>query len=288
MGPNGALTNVTNVSDDARCCCDRASAPTVTMTARPTSSRSQQRQRRQCVQADRRHQPPNRRWSRPANNRPSRKAARRPTFISARPRRRRDPGQTFTSLTLTVTNVIGRGKRILSFLRPRPRADDGSTVAGVTVSVVGTTAAVTFPGAPMRAIAGAHRRSGLSEHKREPDDRPRDHDNTAGRLGRNGGQRRRHRSAGYCLDRHVHRPMSAIITGDAAGDVTEPGSADNGTPTATGTRRSTTSITRRCLAGGGGRRRPQLRNGFGTYAMTADGHWTNTLDNTNARRAGAQ
>ena len=58
-----------------------------------------------------------------------------------------EPGQTFTSLTLTVTNVTDGANEILSFLGHDLALTDGNSVAGVTVSVVGTTATVTFPGA---------------------------------------------------------------------------------------------------------------------------------------------
>ena len=42
-----------------------------------------------------------------------------------------------------------------------------------------------------------------------------------------------------------------------------------------------TSTTRTTPGGGGGRDRARI-DGFGTYAVTADGQWTYTLDNTNA------
>ena len=58
-----------------------------------------------------------------------------------------EPGQSFTSLILTVTNVTDGASEILSFLGNDIALTDGNAVAGVTVSVVGTTATVTFPGA---------------------------------------------------------------------------------------------------------------------------------------------
>ena len=74
---------------------------------------------------------------------------------------------------------------------------------------------------------------------------------------------------------------AATITGTAAGDVTEAGSVNNGTPTATGNLDSTDvdnpNDAWSVVAPGTG-----TIGGFGTYAVTADGQWTYTLDNTNA------
>ena len=75
-----------------------------------------------------------------------------------------------------------------------------------------------------------------------------------------------------------------MITGDATGDVTEAGGVDNGTPgtpTDTGDLDSTdvdnpADAWQAVLAGAA------TANGYGTYALTAAGVWTYTLDNNNA------
>ncbi len=76
--------------------------------------------------------------------------------------------------------------------------------------------------------------------------------------------------------------MSATITGDAAGDVTEAGGVNNGspgTPTDTGDLNSddvdNPDDTWQAVAAG-----TAGDNGFGTFEMTATGVWTYTLDNT--------
>ena len=73
---------------------------------------------------------------------------------------------------------------------------------------------------------------------------------------------------------------AATITGTAAGNVTEAG-IDNGTPTATGNLDAADvdnpNDTWSIVAPGSG-----TIGGFGTYAVTADGRWTYSLDNANA------
>ena len=77
---------------------------------------------------------------------------------------------------------------------------------------------------------------------------------------------------------------AAVITGDVTGDVTEAGGVANGTPgtpTATGTAdRHRRGQRRQHLPGGGGRH--GQHDGYGTYAATAGGVWTYTLNNGNA------
>ena len=75
-----------------------------------------------------------------------------------------------------------------------------------------------------------------------------------------------------------------MITGDAAGDVTEAGGVDNGTPgtpTDSGDLDATdvdnTADAWQAVAAGAA-----TVNGYGTYALTAAGVWTYTLDNNNA------
>src|SRR5688572_25384726 len=77
---------------------------------------------------------------------------------------------------------------------------------------------------------------------------------------------------------------AAVITGTSIGDVTEAGGVANGTPgtpTATGNLLATdvdnaADVFQAQLAG------TATVNGYGTYAVTADGVWTYTLDNSNA------
>src|SRR5207344_1222972 len=70
-------------------------------------------------------------------------------------------------------------------------------------------------------------------------------------------------------------------TGTAAGDVTEAGSVDNGTSTATGDLDSTDidgpNDAWAVVAPGAA-----SIGGFGTYQVAANGQWTYTLDNTDA------
>ena len=74
---------------------------------------------------------------------------------------------------------------------------------------------------------------------------------------------------------------AAVITGSAAGNVTEAGGVNNGTPTATGDLDPPTSTTPndawQAVAAGAA-----TANGYGTYQLTAAGVWTYTLDNNNA------
>ncbi len=74
---------------------------------------------------------------------------------------------------------------------------------------------------------------------------------------------------------------AAVISGATSGDVVEAGGVANGTPgtpTATGNL-TATDVDNRPTAGR--RCRPATGDGFGTYAMTAAGVWTYTLDNNN-------
>ena len=114
-----------------------------------------------------------------------------------------EQGQSFTSLTLTVSNVTDGANEILSFLGHDLALTNGNTIAGVTVSIVGTTATVTFPGAADAAALQALI-DGLTYRNASQNPTEADRVITITRLvelGRNGGQRRRHRGARYCLDR---------------------------------------------------------------------------------------
>ena len=77
---------------------------------------------------------------------------------------------------------------------------------------------------------------------------------------------------------------AAVITGAATGTVTEAGGVANGTPgmpTATGDLNST-DVDNPADALATGRRVVRGASGYGSYAVTAAGVWTYTLDNSNA------
>ena len=83
---------------------------------------------------------------------------------------------------------------------------------------------------------------------------------------------------------------AAVISGDIIGTVIEAGGVNNGTPgtpTATGDLNSADVDNPgdgwQAVAAGAA-----TTNGYGTYALSATGVWTYTLDNSNADRAGAQ
>ena len=152
MGANGALTNVTNVSDNATLLLDRViGVTTVVMDGQTYVIAASNNDSGVSVfrlvddtVINVNHEPT---LTATPTIRPSRKAARRPTSSARRRPRPIESGQTFTSLTLTVTNVTDGANEILSFLGHDLALTDGNSVAGVTVSIVGTTATVTFPGA---------------------------------------------------------------------------------------------------------------------------------------------
>ena len=75
-----------------------------------------------------------------------------------------------------------------------------------------------------------------------------------------------------------------MITGDAAGNVIEAGGVDNGTP-GVPTDTGDLEFHRRRQPGrhlAGGAAGAATANGYGTYALTAAGVWTYTLDDSNA------
>src|SRR5688572_750589 len=77
---------------------------------------------------------------------------------------------------------------------------------------------------------------------------------------------------------------AAVITGTSIGDVTQPGGVANGTP---GTPPATANLLATDVDNAADVFQAQLAgtatvNGYGTYAVTADGVWTYTLDNSNA------
>ena len=147
-----------------------------------------------------------------------------------------DAGQTFTSLTLTVTNVTDGANEILNFLGHDLALTDGNSVAGVTVSIVGTTATVTFPGAADAAALQALI-DGLAYRNASENPTEADRVVTITRLVDSAERRARRRTAALNIVSTVHVAAAndaAIISGDTAGDVTEAGADNGGTPTATG------------------------------------------------------
>ena len=213
MAADGSLTNVANVTDDSALELDRAiGVTTVAMNGQiHVIVARQHRRRRERVHAATTTSIKQPTLTATGNNPTFTEGGAAADLFSAPVASTIEPGQTFTSLTLTVTNVTDGANEILSFLGHDLALTDGNSVAGVTVSVVGTTATVTFPGAADAAalqqlIDGlAYRNTSQNPTER----RPRRHHHAAHRLGRNGGRRRRHRGADHRLDRECRsRPTT--------------------------------------------------------------------------------
>jgi VCBS repeat-containing protein len=285
MGADGALTNVANVSDDATLKLDRViGVTTVTMNGQTYVIAGSNNDSGVSVFKlidDTNHEP----TLIATGNNPDFTEGGTPADIYSAPlASTADSGQTFTSLTLTVTNVTDGANEILSFLGHDLALTDGNSVAGATVSLAGTTATVTFPGAADAAALQALV-DGLAYRNASENPTEADRVITITQLTDSGG------TAGSGDDTaaldivstvHVHRSNdAAIISGDTGGTVTEAGSVGNGTPTAAGNLDSTDvdnpSDAWSVVAPGAG-----TIGGFGTYAVTADGQWTYTLDNANA------
>ena len=292
VGADGALTNVTNVSDDATLLLDRViGVTTVTMNGQTYVIAASNNDSGVSVfklvndtVINVNHEPT---LTATANNPAFTEGGAAADIFSAPQASTVEQGQSFTSLTLTVTNVTDGANEILSFLGHDLALTDGNSVAtGVTVSIIGTTATVTFPGAAdaaaLQALIDGLAYRNTSENPTEADrvititrlvdfgrQRPDDGDDTA--------------ALNIVSTVHVSCGNdAAIITGTAAGDVTEAGSVNNGTPTATGNldchrRRQRRTTPGPVVAPGTG-----TIGGYGTYAVTADGLWTYTLDNSNA------
>ena len=102
-----------------------------------------------------------------------------------------------------MTNVTDGANEILRFLGHDLALTDGNSVAGVTVSLTGTTATVTFPGAA-DAAALQQLIDDLAYRNTSPNPTGGDRVITITQLvdsGGTAGSRRRHRGAEHCLDR---------------------------------------------------------------------------------------
>ena len=180
-----------------------------------------------------------------------------------------------------MTNVTDGANEILSFLGHDLALTDGNSVAGVTVSIVGTTATVTFPGAADAAALQALI-DGLTYRNASENPTEADRVITITRLVEleaNGDD-----TAVLNIASTVHvAPANdaAIISGDTAGESTE---ADSGQQRHTGRdRQPQFHRCRRCRTTRGRRwrpapRPPRLRH----LSVAANGVWTYTLDNNNA------
>ena len=183
-----------------------------------------------------------------------------------------------------MTNVTDGANEILSFLGHDLALTNGNSVAGVTVSITGTTATVTFPGAADAAALQALI-DGLAYRNASENPTAADRVITITRLVDSGG------TAGGGDDTaaldivstvHVARPMTRRSSA-----ATRPATSPRPAASTTARRpRPATSIPPtsttpndawQAVAAGAA-----TTNGFGTFALTADGQWTYTLDNTNA------
>ena len=193
-----------------------------------------------------------------------------------------EPGQSFAALILTVTNVTDGANEILSFLGNDIALTNGSAVAGATVSLVGSTATVTFGAADAAALQQLI--DSLAYRNTSQNPTSADRVITITSLINSGGTADGgDDTAALNIVSTVNvNPANdaAIITGDTAGDVTEAGAVDNGTPTATGNLDAAdadnTNDAWQAVAAG-----TASANGFGTFLLNADGTWTYTLDNDN-------
>ncbi|MGB9367057.1 MAG: VCBS domain-containing protein, partial [Xanthobacteraceae bacterium] len=285
MGADGALTNVANVSDDATLLLDRViGVTTVEMNGQTYVIAASNFDNGVSVFKlidDTNHEPT---LTATGNNPAFTEGGEAADIYGAPLASTIEEGQTFTSLSLTVTNVTDGANEILGFLGHDLALTDGNSVAGVTVSVAGTTATVTFPGAAdaagLQALIDGLAYRNASENPTEAD-----RVITITQLVDSGG------TAGTGDDSaalnivstvQVHRTNdAAAISGDTGGNVTEASIVGNGTPTATGnldfTDVDNAADAWQAVAAGAA-----TANGFGTYAVTADGQWTYTLDNNNA------
>ena len=287
MGADGALTNVTNVSDDSTLLLDRViGVTTVVMDGQTYVIAASNNDSGVSVfklvddtVVNVNHEPT---LTATANNPAFTEGGAAADIFSAPQASTVESGQSFTSLTLTVTNVTDGANEILSFLGHDLALTDGNSVAGVTVSIVGTTATVTFPGAAdaaaLQALIDVLAYRNASENPTEADRVV-----TITRLVNSGG------TAGDGDDTanlaivstvYVGRTNdAAIISGDTAGDTTEAGAGNGGTPVASGNLDSAdvdnAADAWQAVAGAAS------ANGFGTFALTANGVWTYTLDNAN-------
>ena len=210
-----------------------------------------------------------------------------------------DIGQTFTSMTLTVTNVTNSAAEILSLDGSGIALVNGNVVQtatfglNVTVSVVQTTARVSFSGASLNASQLQTVIDGLTYRNNSQNPTDADRIVTITELvdsGSNVSPDDNSAAPNIVSTVNVDPVNDAVnITGDKTGNVTEAGGINNGTPgtpTATGkliaTDPDNTNDTWQTVA------RAASIGGYGTYALTAQGAWTYTLDDINADGAEPQ
>src|ERR1044072_1903924 len=154
VGADGALTNAANATDDATLQLDRVIGVTTVVMNGPTyviaASNNDSGVSVFKLIDDTNHEPT---LTATGNNPTFTEGGAAADIFSAALASTVESGQSFPSLTLTVTNVTDGANEILSFLGHDLALIDGHSVAGVTVSIVGTTATVTFPGpADARAL----------------------------------------------------------------------------------------------------------------------------------------
>ena len=203
-------------------------------------------------------------------------------------------GQSLTSLTLTVSNVTDGANEILSFDGSDVALTNGTAVTtatnglNVTVAVSGSTATLSFSGASLtpgqvQTLVDAMTYRNASEN---PTDADRAITVTAlVDSGPDSGDNENAAALSVLSTVNVNPANDAAnITGDAAGSVTEAGGLNNvtpGTPTDSGNLDSTDvdnpADSWAVVAAGAA-----TIGGYGTYAVTAAGVWTYTLDDNNA------
>ena len=148
MSADGALTNVANIADNATLQLDRViGVTTVVMNGQTYVIAASNNDSGVSVFKlidDTNHEPT---LTATGNNPTFTEGGTAADIFSAPLASTVEQGQSFTSLTLTVSNVTDGANEILSFLGHDLALTNGNTIAGVTVSIVGTTATVTFPGA---------------------------------------------------------------------------------------------------------------------------------------------
>ncbi len=201
-------------------------------------------------------------------------------------------GQTFTGMTLTVTNVTNGFDERLVFDGSDLQLMNGmgTTVTNslsYTINVVGTTATVSFSGATLSAAQLQTLIDTMTY--RHTHDNPTDQDRviTITQLvdsGSSVGDNENTATLSITSTVNVN-PVNdpAVIVGDSDGSVTEAGGINNGSP---GTPTDTGNLTYfdwdnnpndvwQVVAPGAA-----SIGGYGTYGVTVDGVWTYTLDNT--------
>ena len=202
-----------------------------------------------------------------------------------------EAGQTFTSLTLTVTNVTEANSEVLTIDGSDVALGNGNAVVTtgngltVNVSVAAGVATVSFTGASLSAAALAGIVDAITY--RNLSDNPTDADRviTITQIvdsGANGGGEVNSSNPNVSATVNVN-PVNnaAMVTGDTTGDVVEAGGVGNnvlGTPTDTGDLNATDPDSAATFQAASG----ASTGGLGTYSVDANGSWSYTLDNNNA------